>query len=232
MAHLETLIAFFVEEHGAKMLHAAFTGQRPDELYFGAAKNLPGEPAFAGHGPDEQEGSPWPRSPGTTFVIAHGPAPATASASAVVHHVLDDRDAGFADDAPAFATRESGDALRVCGARGAATLGGHGALVGRAVHHCARSGHRDGVLAVALAPSLGQALLAARVAFVALGAINCRCARSLAPARIARKRRARHDRCCHALAIAAAPARALDPAPICVPGARGPVGRVGGSGSA
>jgi hypothetical protein len=38
MAHLETLIAFFVEEHNAKMPHSAFTGQTPDEMYLGTAR--------------------------------------------------------------------------------------------------------------------------------------------------------------------------------------------------
>jgi putative transposase len=41
MAHLEALIAFFVEEHNAKMPHSAFAGQTPDEMYLGTAKNLP-----------------------------------------------------------------------------------------------------------------------------------------------------------------------------------------------
>jgi hypothetical protein len=55
MAHLETLIAFFVEEHNAKMPHSAFTGQTPDEMYLGTANSLPtnsssrgGRPANAG----------------------------------------------------------------------------------------------------------------------------------------------------------------------------------------
>ena len=43
MAHLETLIAFFVEEHNAKMPHSAFTGQTPDEMYLGTANSLPDE---------------------------------------------------------------------------------------------------------------------------------------------------------------------------------------------
>jgi hypothetical protein len=41
MAHLQALIAFFVEEHNAKMPHSAFAGQTPDEMYLGTAKNLP-----------------------------------------------------------------------------------------------------------------------------------------------------------------------------------------------
>src|ERR1019366_2924182 len=47
MAHLETLIAFFVEEHNAKMPHSAFAGQTPDEMYLGTARNLPHEPGVA-----------------------------------------------------------------------------------------------------------------------------------------------------------------------------------------
>ena len=43
MAHLETLIAFFVEEHNANMPHSAFTGQTPDEMYLGTANSLPDE---------------------------------------------------------------------------------------------------------------------------------------------------------------------------------------------
>lgn len=43
MAHLETLIAFIVEEHNAKMPHSAFTGQTPDEMYLGTANSLPDE---------------------------------------------------------------------------------------------------------------------------------------------------------------------------------------------
>jgi len=43
MAHLETLIAFFVGEHNANMPHSAFAGQTPDEMYLGTATNLPDE---------------------------------------------------------------------------------------------------------------------------------------------------------------------------------------------
>jgi len=39
-AHLEMLIAFFVEEHNAKMPHSAFAGHTPDEMFAGAAKSL------------------------------------------------------------------------------------------------------------------------------------------------------------------------------------------------
>jgi putative transposase len=41
------LIAFFVEEHNAKMPHSAFTGQTPDEMYRGTARKLPDELAVA-----------------------------------------------------------------------------------------------------------------------------------------------------------------------------------------
>jgi putative transposase len=43
MAHLQTLIAFFVKEHNANMPHSAFAGQTPDEMYLGTATNLPDE---------------------------------------------------------------------------------------------------------------------------------------------------------------------------------------------
>jgi hypothetical protein len=43
VAHLETLIAFFVEEHNVRMPHSAFAGQTPDEMYLGTAQNLPDE---------------------------------------------------------------------------------------------------------------------------------------------------------------------------------------------
>ena len=43
MAHLETLIAFFGEEHNANMPHSAFAGQTPDEMCLGTATNLPDE---------------------------------------------------------------------------------------------------------------------------------------------------------------------------------------------
>jgi putative transposase len=43
MAHLETLIAFFVTEHNANMPHSAFAGQTPNEMYLGTATNLPNE---------------------------------------------------------------------------------------------------------------------------------------------------------------------------------------------
>jgi len=43
MAHLQALVAFFVEEHNAKMPHSAFAGQTPDEMYLGTAKDLADE---------------------------------------------------------------------------------------------------------------------------------------------------------------------------------------------
>jgi putative transposase len=47
MAHLETLIVFFVEQQNGKVPHSAFTGQTPDEMYLGTAKNLPDELVIA-----------------------------------------------------------------------------------------------------------------------------------------------------------------------------------------
>jgi len=44
---LRTLVAFYVEQHNAQMPHAAFSGQTPDEIYFGTAANLPAELAAA-----------------------------------------------------------------------------------------------------------------------------------------------------------------------------------------
>jgi transposase InsO family protein len=43
MAHLEKLVAFFVDAHNRQMPHSAFSGQTPDEMYFGTAANLPEE---------------------------------------------------------------------------------------------------------------------------------------------------------------------------------------------
>jgi putative transposase len=40
---LRTLVAFYVEQHNTQMPHAAFSGQTPDEMYFGMAANLPTE---------------------------------------------------------------------------------------------------------------------------------------------------------------------------------------------
>ena len=44
---LRTLVAFYVEQHSTQMPHAAFSGQTPDEMYFGMAANLPTELAAA-----------------------------------------------------------------------------------------------------------------------------------------------------------------------------------------
>ncbi len=44
---LRSLVAFFVNEHNAKVPHAAFRGQTPDEMYFGTAARLPEELATA-----------------------------------------------------------------------------------------------------------------------------------------------------------------------------------------
>ena len=44
---LRTLVEFYVEQHNTQMPHAAFSGQTPDEIYFGTAANLPAELAAA-----------------------------------------------------------------------------------------------------------------------------------------------------------------------------------------
>ena len=44
---LRVLIQFFVEQHNTKMPHPAFSGQTPDEMYFGTAVDLPTELAAA-----------------------------------------------------------------------------------------------------------------------------------------------------------------------------------------
>ena len=41
------LVAFYVEQHNTQMPHAAFSGQTPDEMYFGTAANLPAKLAAA-----------------------------------------------------------------------------------------------------------------------------------------------------------------------------------------
>jgi putative transposase len=40
---LRPLVAFYVDQHNTQMPHAAFSGQTPDEMYFGTAANLPTE---------------------------------------------------------------------------------------------------------------------------------------------------------------------------------------------
>jgi putative transposase len=47
VAQLRNLVAFFVDEHNAKMPHAAFHGHTPDEKYFGHVPNLAGDLAVA-----------------------------------------------------------------------------------------------------------------------------------------------------------------------------------------
>ena len=44
---LRSLVHFFVDQHNAQMPHPAFSGQTPDEMYFGTAANLPNELAAA-----------------------------------------------------------------------------------------------------------------------------------------------------------------------------------------
>jgi putative transposase len=44
---LQALVEFYVEQHNTQMPHAAFSGQTPDEMYFGTAADLPDELAAA-----------------------------------------------------------------------------------------------------------------------------------------------------------------------------------------
>ncbi|MGC9986726.1 MAG: DDE-type integrase/transposase/recombinase [Polyangia bacterium] len=44
---LRTLVAFFMEQYNTQMPHPAFSGQTPDEMYFGTAVDLPAELAAA-----------------------------------------------------------------------------------------------------------------------------------------------------------------------------------------
>lgn len=44
---LRTLVAFYIEQHNSQMPQSAFSGQTPDEMYFGMAANLPSELAAA-----------------------------------------------------------------------------------------------------------------------------------------------------------------------------------------
>ncbi len=38
---LEKLVAFYVDEHNARLPHSAFRGQTPDEMYFGTGDRVP-----------------------------------------------------------------------------------------------------------------------------------------------------------------------------------------------
>jgi len=40
---VEGLVAFYIQEHNARLPHAAFKGQTPDEMYFGTGGNVPAE---------------------------------------------------------------------------------------------------------------------------------------------------------------------------------------------
>ena len=44
---LRVLVAFFIEQHNTQMPHSAFSGQTPDEMYFGTAVDLPAQLAAA-----------------------------------------------------------------------------------------------------------------------------------------------------------------------------------------
>jgi len=45
--YLRRLVAFYVEEHNARVPHAAFEGQTPDEMYFATGGHVPGQLAVA-----------------------------------------------------------------------------------------------------------------------------------------------------------------------------------------
>jgi len=47
VARVRRLIAFYVEEHNARLPHSAFQGQTPNEMYFGAGDGVPDELAAA-----------------------------------------------------------------------------------------------------------------------------------------------------------------------------------------
>jgi hypothetical protein len=40
---LETLVTFYVDEHNTQLPHSAFSGQTPDEMYFGTGNDIPAE---------------------------------------------------------------------------------------------------------------------------------------------------------------------------------------------
>ena len=43
MAKVERLVKFYVEEHNVHLPHTAFSGQTPDEMYFGRGEDIPEE---------------------------------------------------------------------------------------------------------------------------------------------------------------------------------------------
>ncbi len=43
VSRLEKLVAFYVEDHNARLPHSAFRGQTPDEMYFGTGDRIPEE---------------------------------------------------------------------------------------------------------------------------------------------------------------------------------------------
>jgi hypothetical protein len=55
---LRVLIQFFVEQHNTKMPHPAFSGQTPDEMYFGTAVDLPANRAMTCNQCSGQQASP------------------------------------------------------------------------------------------------------------------------------------------------------------------------------
>ena len=40
VSRLQKLIAFYVDEHNARLPHSAFRGQTPDEMYFGTGNDI------------------------------------------------------------------------------------------------------------------------------------------------------------------------------------------------
>jgi transposase InsO family protein len=43
VTRLEKLVAFYVDEHNSRLPHSAFSGQTPDEMYFGHGNHIPDE---------------------------------------------------------------------------------------------------------------------------------------------------------------------------------------------
>ncbi len=47
VAKVRKLVDFYVEEHNARLPHSAFSGQTPDEMYFGTGGDVPAKLADA-----------------------------------------------------------------------------------------------------------------------------------------------------------------------------------------
>jgi hypothetical protein len=41
VARVRHLVAFYVDEHNARIPHSAFRGQTPDEMYYGTGDSVP-----------------------------------------------------------------------------------------------------------------------------------------------------------------------------------------------